>query len=130
MNIHERFIKIYRNCILPQGSNYVCGQSENIYSDQNQIYKHRHLRAGQKSLKLFEYIYIYTYMDGLLIYLEVHEEKSFHEAVQRAADKHHDKEDDAGHAAENAPYPLHRVRVLRQPDILDHIANVVNCRSY
>ena len=65
-------------------------------------------------------VYI-LYIDRLSIYLEVHEEKSFHEAVQGAADEHHDKEDDAGHAAENTSYPLHRVRVLRQPDILEQI---------
>ncbi len=55
---------------------------------------------------------------SLLSNLEEDEEEGLDEAEHGAAHEHHDEEGDAGDAAEDRPQALHRVRVLRQPDVL------------
>ncbi len=55
---------------------------------------------------------------SLLSNLEEDEEKGLDEAEHGAAHEHHDEKGDARDAAEDCPQALHRVRVLRQPDVL------------
>jgi hypothetical protein len=55
---------------------------------------------------------------SVLSNLEEDEKEGLDEAVHGAAHEHHDEEGDARHAAKDRPQALHRVRVLRQPDIL------------
>jgi hypothetical protein len=55
---------------------------------------------------------------SVLSNLEEDEEEGLDEAEHGAAHEHHDEKGDARNASKDRPQALHRVRVLRQSDVL------------